>query len=109
MPDGRFYLTSMTSIFDIIVVGEIILLILSFCLPARVEIANGTIFFSVWLFFKKKTKKIEELESYEIKVGMFPIRLQFRDGTVYKWTSFPLGQDKRLRDEFKRSLNEINN
>lgn len=73
-------------------------------MPAKVEIVEGKIHFSVWPFFNRAPKRIEELKNYRIKMGMFPIRLEFKDGTVYKWTSFPLGRHNSLRNEIEKHI-----
>ena len=95
----------MLGILDIIGIAAIVLVIVSLSMPAKVEIKDRIIYFSVWPFIARKPKRIEELESYRIQKGMFPIILKFKDGTIYKWTSFPLGRHDKLKNE----LDEFSN
>lgn len=74
---------------DLLIVIMLVLLLIIFISPAKVRFEGDDLIFSIPLLFMEKRKKKNELESYQVKVSAFPIILRFKDGTVYRWTSFP--------------------
>ena len=85
---------------DFLVIIGLVLLIVSFAMPAKVKFKDDYIFFSVWPFFRRK-RLIKDLESYRFEIGGFPIQLKFRDGQIYRWTSFPFSSGEILHKTMK--------
>ena len=66
--------------------------LVALCVPASVKVDEGKVIFSVRPYFRNRTAQISELDYFHVKKGFFPIYLRFRDGTVFKWTSFPMSR-----------------
>ena len=88
---------------DLLLVILIVSILIVGISPAKIKFEGEYLIFSIPLLFIKKIKKKEELDSYRITMSAFPIILRFRDGTVYRWTSFPQWRSA----ETKSTLDEI--
>jgi len=84
---------------EFIILLVLLLAVLSICVPAKIEIKNELLYFRVWPYFSHKPKPLSEIKSYKIEIGFFPVKIYFKDGTVFKWTSYPLWKHRWLREQ----------
>ncbi|WP_040725100.1 hypothetical protein [Thiomicrorhabdus sp. Kp2] len=94
------------SFLDVIGVLAIFFTIFVFCIPAKVKIVNGYIHFKVWPFFSRTPKHISELVYFHAKIGAIPVCFKFKDGTVFRWTAFPISQHGILKKEVERCIRQ---
>jgi hypothetical protein len=91
---------------EMIFVIMLLLLLVVGISPARVEFEGDDLIFSIPLLFIKKRQKKTELDSYRIKISAFPIILRFKDGSVYRWTSFPQWRSIETRNMLDALIRE---